>query len=191
MKKTLNLVYIALAAVLITLCSWIQIPTVVPFTMQTFAIFCVLSLLGGKRGTAAILLYLILGTAGLPVFAQFTSGPGILLGTTGGYLTGFLFLGLFYWVLTALFGKKLWAEILAMTVGLAILYAFGTAWFLLVYGRTTGSIGIGTALSWCVFPFILPDLAKMALALLAARRIAASHVLDGALQKSAAGLSRH
>ena len=98
MKKTLNLVYIALAAVLITLCSWIQIPTVVPFTMQTFAIFCVLSLLGGRRGTAAILLYLILGTAGLPVFAQFTSGPGILLGTTGGYLTGFLFLGLFSWV---------------------------------------------------------------------------------------------
>ena len=61
MKKNfriIDLVYIAFGAVLIAICSWISIPTVVPFTMQTFAIFFVLSAFGGKRGTVAIIIYI-------------------------------------------------------------------------------------------------------------------------------------
>ena len=64
---TRDITYIALGAVLIAVCSWIGIPTTVPFTMQTFAVFCVLSLLGGRRGTLAIVVYLLLGAAGMPV----------------------------------------------------------------------------------------------------------------------------
>ena len=171
--KTRDLVYIAVAVAVITVCSWISIPTVVPFTLQTFAVFFTLSFLGGKRGTAAILIYLLLGAIGIPVFAEFTSGFGIILGTTGGYLVGFIFIGLIYWLAVAICGKKLWVEIVALTVGLIVLYAFGTAWFMIVYARTTGSVGLWTALGWCVFPFILPDLAKLGLGLLLARRIAA------------------
>ena len=60
--KTLNLTYMALGAVLIAVCSWISIPTMVPFTMQTFAVFLVpAALLGGKCGTGAILIYILLG----------------------------------------------------------------------------------------------------------------------------------
>ena len=77
--KTLNLTYMALGAVLIAVCSWISIPTMVPFTMQTFAVFLVLLLLGGKCATGAILIYILLGAAGVPVFAHFTAGIGILL----------------------------------------------------------------------------------------------------------------
>ena len=170
-NRTTDMVYTAMGAVLIALCAWISIPTAVPFTMQTFGVFLVLSALGGKRGTAAILLYLLLGTAGVPVFAQFTSGIGVLLGNRGGYLAGFLFTGLIYWLLTGLFGKKLRTEITALVLGLAALYTFGTFWYVLVYAGTNGPVGIGTALAWCVVPFIIPDLLKLGLALLLSRRL--------------------
>ena len=52
----------------------------------------------------------------------------------------------------------------SMVLGLALCYAFGTAWFMFVYARQSGAVGLGTALAWCVIPFILPDLAKLALA---------------------------
>ena len=169
--RTIDLVNIALGAVLITVCSWISIPTAVPFTMQTFAIFFVLSALGGKYGTAAVIVYVLLGAVGVPVFAQFNSGIGILFGNTGGYIVGFIFMGLVYWLIVHLLGKKLWVEILAMVIGLAVCYTFGTVWFMTVYAGSNGPIGLATVLSWCVIPFIIPDLVKLGLALTLARRL--------------------
>lgn len=169
--KTIDLVYMGLGAVLIAICSWISIPTTVPFTMQTFAVFFVLSALGGKRGTATVIVYVLLGAVGIPVFAQFTAGFGILLGNTGGYIVGFIFMGLTYWLIVGLLGKKLWVEILAMVIGIIVLYSFGTAWFMLVYAQTNGAVGLTAVLAWCVIPFIIPDLVKLGLALALARRI--------------------
>ena len=169
--RTIDLVYIALGAVLITICSWISIPTTVPFTMQTFAVFFVLSALGGRRGTVSIIVYVLLGAFGVPVFAQFASGIGILLGSTGGYIVGFIFMGLVYWLIVRFLGKKLWVEILAMVIGLAVCYSFGTVWFMIVYAKANGAVGIATVLAWCVIPFILPDLIKLGLALALSRRL--------------------
>ena len=169
--KTIDLVYIALGAVLITICSWISIPTTVPFTMQTFAVFFVLSILGGKRGTVAIIVYVLLGAVGVPVFAQFTSGIGILFGNTGGYIVGFIFMGLVYWLIVHFLGKKLWVEILAMVIGLWVCYSFGTVWFMIVYAHANGAVGLAMVLAWCVIPFIIPDLIKLGLALTLTRRL--------------------
>ena len=58
--QTKDLAYVAVCAVLMAVCSWISIPATVPFTLQTFAVFCTLGLIGGKRGTAAIVVYLLL-----------------------------------------------------------------------------------------------------------------------------------
>lgn len=170
--KASDLAYTAIGAALIAICSWISIPTTVPFTMQTFAIFLLLSVLGGKRGLMAVGVYLLLGAVGIPVFAQFTAGLGILLGNTGGYMMGFIFMGLIYWLAERFMGKKPWLELLAMVTGLAALYAFGTAWFMVVYARENGAVGLGLVLSWCVAPFVLPDLVKLALAVALSRRIA-------------------
>ena len=170
-RKIVAMVQIALFAAIIAICSWIQIPLTVPFTLQTFAVFCTLGILGGKNGTISVLLYIILGAVGVPVFAGFSCGVGVLLGTTGGYIIGFLFTALLYWVITHFFGDKLPVMIIAMALGLVVCYAFGTAWFMLVYARTTGAVGLMTALGWCVFPFILPDCVKIALAILLAKRI--------------------
>ena len=169
--RLVDLCYMGICAALIAICSWISIPAAVPFTLQTFAIFCVLGMLGRKRGTVAIVVYILLGAVGIPVFTGFNSGLGALLGTTGGYILGFIFIGLIYWLAERLFGPKRTVRIAAMLLGLLVCYAFGTAWFMFVYARRAGAIALGTALGWCVLPFIVPDLVKMALALLLSDRL--------------------
>ena len=74
--KVKSLVHVAVMAALITLCAWITIPTVVPFTLQTFAIFLAVGILGGKLGSLSVLVYLLLGAVGLPVFSGFSGGIG-------------------------------------------------------------------------------------------------------------------
>lgn len=191
--KTIDIAYIALSAVIIAVCSWISIPMAVPFTMQTFAIFCTLGLLGGKRGTISILVYLLLGAVGIPVFSGFTGGFGVLLGPTGGYIAGFLLMGLLYWLFEIIpapqpaskgscgsassSGSKkrlnpgMIIRIISMVLGLLILYAFGTIWFVIVYSRNSGPMSFGAALASCVLPFIIPDLIKMALAVFISERV--------------------
>ena len=87
--KLVAMVQIAQFSSIFAVCSWIQFPMTVPFTMQTFAVFCALATLGGKGGTISVLIYIVLGAVGVPVFAGFTGGVGILFGTTGGYIIGF------------------------------------------------------------------------------------------------------
>ena len=169
--KTYDLAYIAIFAVLIAICSWISIPMTVPFTLQTFGVFMAVGVLGGKRGSLAVLVYILLGAIGVPVFAGFSGGLGILLNNTGGYIIGFLFSALVMWAMESLWGKKPVIQILSMVVGLIVCYAMGTIWFMVVYTRTSGAVGLGTVLGWCVIPFIIPDLVKIALAFVLSRRV--------------------
>lgn len=167
-----DLVCVGLFAALIAVCSWITLSIgPVPFTLQTMGVFLAVGLLGGKRGTAAVLVYILLGAFGLPVFSGFSGGVGKLLGVTGGYIIGFLVSALAMWGMEALFGNKRWVLPLSMIVGLLLCYAFGTAWFMVVYARNTGAIGLGSVLGMCVTPFILPDLAKIACALILTGRL--------------------
>ena len=172
--RTLDMAYIALFAVLMAVCAWITVPLpkpLVQFTLQTFAMFMALPTLGGRRGLYALVVYLLLGAVGVPVFSGFRGGLGVLLDTTGGYIIGFAAAALVYWLLTAKLGDSLPVKIAACVLGLAVCYAFGTAWFLVLYARTTGPIGVTTALSWCVLPYIVPDLLKLALAVVLSGRI--------------------
>lgn len=169
--KTKDLALCALFAALIAVCAWISIPATVPFTLQTFAIFAALGLLGGKRGTVAVAVYLLLGAIGVPVFAGFQGGIGALLGTTGGYLLGFLLTALIVWGMEARFGSKTGVFLLSTVLGMLVCYAFGTAWYLVVYARTKGAISLATALGWCVVPFLIPDAVKIALAVLLRGRL--------------------
>ena len=173
-RKIQSMAYIALFAVVMAVCSWISIPILqVPYTLQTFAVFLAVGVLGGRRGTLAVLVYILLGAVGVPVFAGFTGGLGYLLGNTGGYIIGFLFSALLMWLVEALFGRKLWVLAVSMVLGLLVCYAFGTAWFMVVYARNAGAVGLGTALGWCVIPYIIPDLVKIALALVLTNRLRA------------------
>lgn len=164
--KTYDMAYIAIFTVLIAICSWISIPMEIPFTLQTFAVFLAVAVLGGKRGTLSVVVYVLLGAVGVPVFAGFSGGMGIIMNNTGGYIIGFIFSALAMWLIESLLGRKMWVQALSMVVGLLICYAFGTAWFMLVYMRSTGAVGLMTVLGWCVIPFIIPDVVKIVLALI-------------------------
>ena len=166
-----DLVMVALFAALIAVCAWVTIPGSVPFTLQTMGVFLAVGLLGGKRGTAAVLVYILLGAVGMPVFSGFSGGVGRLLGTTGGYIIGFLVAALAMWAMEVIFGRAKWVLPVSMLLGLLLCYAFGTVWFLVLYTQTKGAISVVSVLSMCVIPFILPDLMKIALALLLTNRL--------------------
>lgn len=169
---TRDMALVALMTALMAICSWISIPTTVPFTLQTLGVFLACALLGGKRGSLAVLVYILLGAVGLPVFAGFTGGAGALLSSTGGYILGFLLQALVMWGMEAVWGRDRWWKLgISMFLGLVACYAAGTLWFMVVYARTSGPVGVTMVLSWCVFPFVVPDLIKLALALLLQRRI--------------------
>ena len=157
-----NMVFCALFASLTAICAWISVPVLdIAFTLQTFAVFLTLGLLGGKRGSAAILIYLLLGAAGMPVFSGFRGGLGMLAGVTGGYLWGFLLSGLAYWALER-FGK-----LPAMIAGQLACYLCGSLWFCLYAGG-----GLWMILLRCVVPYLIPDAVKIALAYTLSRRLA-------------------
>ncbi len=161
---TLDLAYIALFTALIAVCSWISIPTAVPFTMQTFAVFLTLLMLGGRRGFFSVLTYILLGAVGVPVFSGFKGGISALFGMTGGYILGFLLTALIYFAAEKLIGSHSAVKLAALVVGLVVCYAFGTVWFIVIYSRDVKQIGLLSALSMCVTPFLLPDAVKLALA---------------------------
>lgn len=163
-QNILDMVLIAMFAVIIAVCSWLSIPGEVPVTLQTFGVFCAVGLLGGKRGTLSVVIYILLGLVGVPVFAGFKGGVGSLIGPTGGYIIGFVFTALVYWLVTKLLGTKIWAVVLGMVLGLVVCYAFGTAWFVFVYSHKNSAISVMQALSMCVIPFIIPDIVKIAVA---------------------------
>lgn len=163
--------YIALFTVLIIISAWISIPTAVPFTMQTFGVFAAITILGGRRGTVSILIYILLGAVGLPVFSGFKGGFGALFGQTGGFIFGFLFSALLMWGMEKLFGKKSQVLLISMLLGLFLCYAVGTLWFVYIYGKNMGEVGIGVVLGWCVLPFLIPDFVKLGLAYVLASKL--------------------
>lgn len=165
--KTIDVVYIGIFAALIALCSWISIPLTVPITLQTMGVCVTAGLLGTKRGTLSVIVYILLGLIGVPVFASFSSGAGYLLGATGGYIIGFIFTALIVGIMTKALGKKAWVYALSMVIGVVVCYIFGTAWFINVYNRGhAGAVSLVTVLGWCVTPFIIPDMIKIAVSTL-------------------------
>ncbi|HBJ18383.1 MAG TPA: biotin transporter BioY [Clostridiales bacterium] len=165
----LDLTKIALLTALMAVTAWITIPIPpISFTLQIFAIYAALFLLGGKYGTVSILLYLLIGAVGVPVFSGFRGGIGVLLGMTGGYLVGFVVSGLVYWAVTAHGREGLFFKVIGSALALVSCYAFGTAWYIILYTSEKGAITLGTALMGCVVPFILPDIVKIVLAYLVA-----------------------
>lgn len=170
-NKTRDIVYMSVFTAMISICSWISIPASIPFTLQTMGVFTTVGLLGGKRGTLTVLTYILLGTIGIPVFAGFTGGVSVLLGTTGGYIIGFLLSALLMWGIETIMGRNQIVLAFSMIAGLIVCYVFGTAWFMLIYTQHSGVIGLSTVLGLCVIPFIIPDLIKIGVALFLTNRL--------------------
>lgn len=155
------MVLASLFASLTAICAWVSVPVAdIAFTLQTFGVLLTLGVLGGKWGSVSIMIYLLLGAVGLPVFSGFQGGIGVLLGVTGGYIWGFLFSGLAYWALERM------GKLPAMVAALAVCYLCGCAWFFLYSGG-----GWVFILMKCVVPYLIPDGVKLGLALNLSKRI--------------------
>ncbi len=162
-----DLTFIPVLTALIVICSWFSISFTVPFTMQTFAVFFSVFFAGGKRSTIAVLIYIIIGITGLPVFSGFTGGIGHILSPTGGYIIGFLLSTVIMWLSEYISGNKT-LRLFFATPALLICYTFGTAWFML----TTENKSPLPALTLCVFPYIIPDCIKIFFAYTLSMRLA-------------------
>ena len=146
-------------AAIIVVCSWITIPFgSVPFTMQTFAVFAAALILGPLKGVIAVVLYLLLGIVGLPVFSAFQAGPGVLMGATGGFLLGFIFIPL----VGGLFSAA------GLLLGLILCYVTGTLWYAFVW---LDSASVPAVITTSVLPYVIPDIIKCILALVVAKKV--------------------
>ncbi len=172
-NKSFDLAYIAIAAALISICSWITIPlpSGIPVTLQTFGVCTAAGILGFKRGTAATAVYIVLGLIGMPVYSAFRSGPATLFGNTGGYIIGFIFTAMITGIASDFldkegvkYKKERFPLFMAMCSGVLICYAFGTLWFATVWAKSGDAVAISTILGWCVLPYIIPDIIKLILA---------------------------
>lgn len=168
-SRVLDLVYVAMGAVILSVSAWVSFPVFqIPITLQTFGLFAILLLLGGKRGLCSVCLYLLLGAVGLPVFASFGGGLGVLFGPTGGFLWGFLPASLLF----LLFGGKKRGEkqnLLLLFLGLLLIDLFGCLFFLFFYPASAENLW--QALLLCVIPFLPFDLLKLFFAHLVARSV--------------------
>ncbi len=188
-NRTTALVLCGVFAAIMAVCSFITIPlgfTPIPINLATLGVFLTGGLLGKKYGSISIMVYILLGGVGVPIFAGFKGGLGVLAGPTGGYIIGYLAAVFLTGLLVEFTFAKTSAGIgankngsvtkyrtlrfigiiLAMIVGLAACYALGTAWFMI----STGT-GLGAAMISCVIPFLPGDAIKIIAAALLTQKL--------------------
>ena len=144
----------------------VPMPLGVPMTMQTFAIMLTGMAIGARRGFFSILAYVLLGTAGVPVFAQLSGGMGIVFGPTGGFILSF---PLMAWIVGM--GAErggVAAVVIGLFAGIVVNYAAGMLMFCMITGQSAEA-----AFMACVFPFIPTGVIKAVMAALLGTRLRA------------------
>ena len=165
--KTKDMAIIAVMAALICVAGPLSISIgPIPLSLASFAVYMAGAVLGAKRGTLAVALYLLIGLVGLPVFSGFSGGLQKLVGVTGGYLVGYLPCALITGLGVDTGAPREgfnWKLPLFMVLGTVVLYLIGTAWFMV---QTKNPLG--AALGMCVIPFLPGDAVKIVAATLLA-----------------------
>lgn len=162
MKNTKKLVMTGLCAAILCVVSPFVIPlpiSPVPVSLAPCAIFISAFILSPLQCTVSVMIYLILGAVGLPVFAGFMGGLGVLAGPTGGYLVGYMAAAFIASLFNIKF-KKIYMYIIGMILGLAVMYLVGTVWF-----SVSQDISFVSALMVCVIPYLVGDILKITAAL--------------------------
>ena len=163
--STYDLVLCALCAAVTCILAPLSVPLAgeVPISLATFAVLLSGILLGGKLGALSQIIYVLLGSVGVPVFAGWTGGIGITLGMTGGYIIGYIPMafvaGFLYYRLgrNSTGPRKYFVMFVSMVLATVILYIRGTAWFMAQTKMT-----LAASMAACVIPFLPGDLLKIA-----------------------------
>ena len=158
--KTKKIAMTAVLAAIICVLAPLSLPAgEIPLSLATFAIYIIAATVDWKYSFSAVIIYILLGAAGLPVFSAFTGGLQKLVGVTGGYIIGYIPCVLIIGLMISKLENKKWIYPLSMVLGTAVLYALGTAWFIF---QTKSQLG--AALAACVVPFLPGDAIKIAAA---------------------------
>ena len=160
-------VYSALFVALIAMGAFIAIPLgPVPIVLQNMFVLLAGIILGPVWGLACVGIYLLIGLAGLPVFAGGTAGIGKLFGPTGGYLIGYLPAVFVTGAISKGLKKSITADVIAMITGSLIVYAVGVPWL-----KTAFSLSWQKAIAGGMIPFLIGDGLKVAAAVFMAKKI--------------------
>lgn len=166
-SRVYQLASIGVTSAIICILGPLSIPIgIIPITFTNLAIYIALYALGTKKALISLIIYLLLGFSGLPVFSNFSGGPSSLLGPTGGYLIGFIFMALIGGFFIDRFTDNRYLPALGMIIGTLACYILGSIWLSYQAG-----IGFKAALSIGVFPFIIGDLAKILLSTYIGKKI--------------------
>ncbi|MCM3584704.1 biotin transporter BioY [Mesobacillus maritimus] len=177
-SKTYSYVLAAFGAAIIAVLAQLTIPLpLVPITGQTLAVGLIVMILGTKLGTLAVLIYILLGAIGLPVFSGFSGGLAILVGPTGGYIVGFLIQAYIMGIYMDKFGYNYVHGIISNLIGMVITLAFGTIWLKIVADLSWTAAFMGG-----VAPFILGGIIKAIaaawLGVIVRNRLMSAHLLQ-------------
>lgn len=157
-KRLSGAVLIAVFSALLCVLSPFTVPVfTIPFSLGVFAVCCV-SVVIQTKGVFSTLMYILLGALGLPVFAAFSGGIGVLTGPTGGFILGYVPFALIIGVVSGKTTKYHWLFLSAVG-GLAVLYILGGLWY-----TYTAEVSLWQGLTVSVFPFIIPDIIKILMA---------------------------
>lgn len=152
----------ALLAALLCILAPLAVPVgPIPITLATMVIYFTVYVIGPWMGTGSVLIYILLGAVGLPVFSGGAGGFGKIAGPTGGYIIGYIFMALIGGAIIKATKYNVWIALAAWVVGTAVLYAFGTAWYLILTSVNGNPKTLGVALSYCVIPFLPGDAIKI------------------------------
>lgn len=162
-------VKIALMAAIISVLGPLSVPlpfTPVPVSFAILAVYLTTYLLGAKTGTLSVIIYILIGLAGLPVFSGFAGGAAKLVGPTGGYIIGFIFIALIGGAFADRFDGKIVMPLIGLVLGTAVCYFFGSLWLAYQMGLT-----LKQALVAGVVPYIAFDCVKMVFAVLLGKQV--------------------
>ena len=180
-NKTKTMALIGVMAAVTCILGPLSVPIgQIPISLTNLVIYFTVFVLGIWAGTGSYGIYLLLGAVGLPVFSGFAGGLGKLLGPTGGYLIGFIFMALIGGAVIELSHRNIFLTMLGWVVGTAVAYAFGTVWFVYLM-----KCSVTYALTVCVYPFIGFDIVKIVIATLLGKTVRYAITKAGLIQKAA------
>ena len=152
-----DITIIPLMTALICIFSPFSIPIgLIPLSLSTFAVYLAAGILGARKGSAAVLIYILMGAIGLPVFSGFSGGIQKLFGVTGGFIIGYLPCVYISGYFITKAEEKRWLYIIGIILGTIACYTIGTIWFMV-----QTSVNFLSAFTTCIFPFIPGDIIKI------------------------------
>lgn len=131
----------------------------IPVSLQTLGLFTIVGISGTRLSFFSTLIYIIIGAVGVPVFAGFKGGIGVILGPTGGFILGFIPAVIVSGILIKKLPSKKWAKFVSFISGQLVCYVSGALWY--TFAFSGDSVTITQAISVCIIPFLIPDLIKI------------------------------